>query len=82
MAYGLNFKDDLKPDIGKETISKNFQVENLGDKSHILVNSEISSDGLTESEKSGSAELEYKLFQAAASYAQKNKDHWINSKKT
>jgi hypothetical protein len=33
--YTLDLKDDLKPDIVKETISKNFKVEKFGEKNHI-----------------------------------------------
>ena len=42
--YTLDIKDDLKPDIVKQTISKNFKVEKLGEKNHIIAENQHSTD--------------------------------------
>ncbi len=88
--YSFDFQNDMKANVIKEEIENNFKIDKVNNKKHIKFDYEKFSDTMKERAKtsgksgeiSGSCGPFSASLKASSSYAEDNKDRWVNSEKS
>jgi len=88
--YSFDFQNDIKANVIKEEIQNNFKIEKVNNVKHIKFDYEKFSDTMKERAKSSSISGEVSgsygpisaSVKASSSFAEDNKDRWVNSEKS
>jgi len=88
--YSFDFQNDMKANVIKEEIENNFKIDKVNNKKHIKFDYEKFSDTMKERAKTIGISVESSVsfgpisagLKASSSYAEDNKDRWVNSEKS